>query len=57
VCDGVIEEKPVVPSYADRKAAIQELNKMDGAYINEIDPDGEIEGIDITGLDDDSDEE
>lgn len=38
------------PSWSDRKAAIQELNKMDNAYAD-IDPDGDIEGIEILGLD------
>jgi len=32
VCDGVIEEVEVVPDWMDRKNAIAELNKMDGAY-------------------------
>ena len=32
VCDGVIQEVEVVPAWADRKAAIAELNKMDGEY-------------------------
>ena len=32
VCDGVIQEREVVPSWGDRKAAIAELNKMDGDY-------------------------
>lgn len=32
VCDGVIQEVDVVPAWADRKAAIAELNKMDGEY-------------------------
>ncbi len=32
VCDGVIQEVEVVPAWADRKAAIAELNKMDGDY-------------------------
>lgn len=42
VADGVIQERDVVPNYADRRAAIQELNKMDGAYLSDIDPDEEI---------------
>jgi len=32
VCDGVIQEVDVLPAWADRKAAIAELNKMDGEY-------------------------
>ena len=32
VCDGVIQEVDVVPAWADRRAAIAELNKMDGDY-------------------------
>jgi hypothetical protein len=32
VCDGVIQERDVVPDYNDRKGAIAELNKMDGDY-------------------------
>ena len=32
VCDGVIQEVDVVPAWADRRAAIAELNKMDGEY-------------------------
>lgn len=32
VCEGVIQEVKVVPAWADRKAAIAELNKMDGEY-------------------------
>ena len=32
VCDGVIENVPVVPDWMDRKNAIAELNKMDGSY-------------------------
>ena len=32
VCDGVIHEVDVVPAWADRRAAIAELNKMDGDY-------------------------
>ena len=32
VCDGVIQERDTVPNWADRKAAIAELNKMDGDY-------------------------
>lgn len=32
VCDGIIQEVEVVPSWGDRKAAIAELNKMDGDY-------------------------
>lgn len=32
VCDGVIQEVEIVPAWADRKAAIAELNKMDGEY-------------------------
>jgi hypothetical protein len=32
VCDGVIQEREVVPNWMDRKAAIAELNKMDGEY-------------------------
>jgi len=32
VCDGVIQEVDVIPAWADRKAAIAELNKMDGEY-------------------------
>jgi len=42
VADGVIQERDVVPNYADRRAAIQELNKMDGAYVSDIDPDEDI---------------
>ena len=32
IVDGVIQEVPVVPNWMDRKSAIAELNKMDGAY-------------------------
>lgn len=32
VCDGIIQEVEVVPAWMDRKAAIAELNKMDGEY-------------------------
>ncbi len=32
VCDGVIQEVPVVPDWMDRKNAIAELNKMTGDY-------------------------
>ena len=32
VCDGIIQEKEVVPDWTDRKNAIAELNKMEGAY-------------------------
>ena len=32
VCDGVIQEVDVVPAWADRRAAIAELNKMGGDY-------------------------
>lgn len=32
VCDGVIHEVDVVPAWADRRAAIAELNKMEGDY-------------------------
>ena len=32
VCDGVIQQIETVPSWADRRAAIAELNKMDGDY-------------------------
>lgn len=32
VCDGVIQEREVVPAWMDRKAALAELNKMDGEY-------------------------
>lgn len=45
VADGVIQEREVVPNYADRKAAIQELNKMDNAYADDINPDEEITEI------------
>lgn len=32
VCDGVLRYEEVIPSWADRRAAIAELNKMDGDY-------------------------
>lgn len=32
VADGVIQERDIVADYNDRKAAIAELNKMDGDY-------------------------
>lgn len=32
VCNQIIQEVEVVPNWADRKAAIAELNKMDGDY-------------------------
>lgn len=32
VCDGVIQEREVVPSWRDRRDAVAELNKMEGAY-------------------------
>lgn len=47
VADGVIHDMPVVPSWNDRKAAIAELNKMDGAYISNIDTEEEITEITI----------
>ncbi len=47
VADGFIEERDVVPSWSDRKAAIAELNKMDGAYAAEEDPSGEISEIKV----------
>lgn len=37
-----VETINVWPSWSDRRAAIQELNKMDGAYVSDIDPDEEI---------------
>lgn len=45
VADGVIQEREVAPNYADRKAAIQELNKMDNAYADDINPDEELTEI------------
>jgi hypothetical protein len=47
VCDGIIEEKPIVPNYSERKAAIAELNKMDGAYAAEEDHSGDISEIKV----------
>jgi len=35
VCDGEIQERDIVPDYSDRRAAIAELNKMDGSYAPE----------------------
>lgn len=32
VCDGVIQERDVVPTWKDRKDAISEINKMEGDY-------------------------
>ena len=32
VCDGVSQQVDVVPAWADRRAAIAELNKMEGDY-------------------------
>lgn len=32
VCDGIIEERDAVPDSTDRKNAIAEFNKMEGAY-------------------------
>ena len=32
VCNGIIENVPVVPDWMDRKNAIAELNKMEGEY-------------------------
>lgn len=32
VCDGTIQERDIVADYSDRRAAIAELNKMDGDY-------------------------
>lgn len=37
-----VETIEVWPTWSDRKSAIQELNKMDGAYVSDIDPDEEI---------------
>ena len=46
VADGVIHDMPISPSWNDRKNAIAELNKMDGAYI-EADNDNEFKGFEI----------
>jgi len=46
VADGVIHDMPIVPNWTDRKNAIAELNKMDGAYI-EIDNENEFKGFEI----------
>jgi hypothetical protein len=51
VCDGVIQEVYVVPAWADRKAAISELNKMDGEYApvkKDVTSNGETIRIDFT---------
>ena len=32
VCDGIIHDRDIVPNWLDRKAALAELNKMDGEY-------------------------
>ena len=32
VCDGIIQERETLPAWGDRRAAIAELNKMDGEY-------------------------
>lgn len=32
VCDGIIQEREVVPSWKDRRDAVAELNKMEGDY-------------------------
>lgn len=50
VADGFIEEREIVPSWNDRKAAIAELNKMDGSYLNEIETENEIHEIKITRI-------
>jgi len=42
VVNRMIEEVEIVPNWSDRKSAIDILNKMDGAYIQE-DPDDEEE--------------
>lgn len=42
-----IETLTVYPTWADRKAAVSELNKMDGAYISNIDTEEEITEITI----------
>lgn len=47
VCDGVIQEREVVPNYNDRKAAIAELNKMDGAYAVEEETPEDIQEIKV----------
>lgn len=52
VADGVIQEREVAPNYADRKAAIQELNKMDNAYADDINPDEELTEIVIKRISD-----
>ena len=54
VVDKVVELVPVVPDWMDRKSAIAELNKMDGAYAP-IKQEVEIreQPIDISNLTDD----
>ena len=47
VCNGVIQEVEVVPNWTDRKNAIAELNKMDGAYLTE-DEDASDNTLNIT---------
>lgn len=47
VCDGTIQEREVVPSWSDRKAAIAELNKMEGVYVAEEKPEDEIQEIKV----------
>lgn len=47
VCDGVIQEREVVPNYNDRKAAIAELNKMEGVYASEEETPEDIQEIKV----------
>jgi len=48
VCDKMIEQVEIVPNWADRKNAIDLLNKMDGTYIQSESPDeNEFKGFEI----------
>jgi len=45
VADGCIQERDIVPTWQDRKNAIAELNKMDGAYVSDIETNEDIKEI------------
>jgi len=48
VCDKMIEQVEIVPNWADRKNAIDLLNKMDGTYVqSESGDENEFKGFEI----------
>lgn len=47
VCDGVIQEREIVPNYNDRKSAIAELNRMEGVYAAEEETPEDIHEIKV----------